>query len=82
MQGISTITQKGQVAIPKVIRDHFKLKSSDKLHFSVENNKIVAEPVPSVKEMFGFIKAKRPISLKEMREAVIEGVLEKHANRS
>lgn len=82
MHGISTLTQKGQVAIPKAIRDHFNLKTSDKLHFSIVKNKIVAEPVRSVAEMIGFIKPKRPVSLKEMRKAVIEAVLEKHANRS
>jgi antitoxin PrlF len=82
MQGISTLTQKGQIAIPKAIRDHFNLKTSDKLRFYVENNQIVAEPIKSVREMRGFIKAQRPVSLKEMREAIIEAVVKKHANHS
>jgi len=51
MQGTSTLTQKGQIAIPKGIRDYFDLKPSDKLHFSIEKGKIVAEPIFSVKEI-------------------------------
>ncbi|MBI2032234.1 MAG: AbrB/MazE/SpoVT family DNA-binding domain-containing protein [Candidatus Levybacteria bacterium] len=82
MHGTSTITQKGQVAIPKEIRDFFNLKASDKLHFSVENNKIVAEPVISVKEMRGFIKTKKVLSKKEMKKIIRDAVLEKYANRS
>lgn len=82
MQGTSTITQKGQVSIPKSIRDHFNLKTSDKLHFSVEKNKIVAEPVISVKEMRGFIKTKKVLSKKEMKKTIRDAVLEKYANRS
>lgn len=82
MHGTSTITQKGQVAIPKEIRDHFNLKTSDKLHFSVEKNKIVAEPVLSVKEMRGFIKTNKVLTKKEMKRIIRDAVVEKYANRS
>ena len=82
MQGTSTLTQKGQVAIPKGIRDYFDLKPSDKLHFSIENEKIVAEPIFSVKEMRGFIKSKRIISKQDMKRIIKDRVTEKYANRS
>ncbi len=82
MQGTSTITQKGQVAIPKEIRDFFNLKTSDKLHFSVEKNKIVAEPILSTESMFGFIKTKKVLSKREMKKIIRDAVLEKYANRS
>lgn len=82
MQGTSTITQKGQVSIPKEIRDFFKLKASDKLHFSVEKNKIVAEPVITVKEMRGFIKTNKVLTKKEMKRIIRDAVVEKYANRS
>ena len=36
MNGFSTITQKGQVAIPKAIRDYFNIKPSDKIYFEAE----------------------------------------------
>lgn len=79
MQGTSTITQKGQVAIPKEIRDFFNLKASDKLHFSVENNKIIAEPIPTIESMFGIIKTKKVLSKKEMKKIIRDAVVAKHA---
>lgn len=82
MQGISSITQKGQVAIPKSIRDYFKLNPFDKVRFTIENNKIVAEPVLSIKEMRGFIKTKKSLTKKQMKKTIQEAVLQKYANRS
>ena len=82
MQGTSTLTQKGQIAIPKGIRDYFDLKPSDKLHFSIEKGKIVAEPIFSVKEMKGFIKTKKTLSKQEMKKIIKTNVVEKYANRS
>lgn len=79
MQGVSTITQKGQVAIPKEIRDFFNLKASDKLLFSVEKNKIVAKPMPTTESMFGFIKTKKVLSKKEMKKIIRDAVIAKHA---
>ena len=55
------------MAIPKEIRDYFNLKASDKLHFFVEKNKIVAEPILSTESMFGFIKTKKVLSKKEKK---------------
>ena len=82
LQGISSITQKGQVAIPKGIRDHFGLKKSDKIHFSVQKNKIVAEPIPTVESMFGFIKTKKVLTKKEMKRIIRDAVVEKYENSS
>ncbi len=86
MNGYSTMTQKGQVAIPKVIRDHFQLKPTDKIYFSVEDGKIIARPIPSINEMFGSIKTKKVLSKKVQKkiiaEAVVEKFLKKDANNS
>lgn len=79
MYGVSTITQKGQVTIPKAIRDHFKVKPFDKLSFSVDADKIVAQPVPSLLDLYGFIKTKRktPLTKKEMKKTIADAVAEK-----
>lgn len=82
MQGTSTLTQKGQVAIPKEIRDFFNLKPSDKLHFSIENNKIVAEPALTVESMFGIIKTKKVLTKKQMKKVIRDAVVKKHARRT
>jgi AbrB family looped-hinge helix DNA binding protein len=40
-----TISRKGQVAVPKEIRDTLHIKAGDRLFFKIEKCKIVLEPV-------------------------------------
>ncbi len=82
MTGISTLTQKGQVAIPKNIRDYFGLKAFDKIYFSIENNTIVAKPVISTQSMFGIIKTKKILTKKQMKKVIRDAVLEKYARKN
>ena len=82
MEGISTLTQKGQVAIPKAIRDYLRLKPFDKIHFFIKDEKIVAEPITSIENMRGFIKTNKILSKKELKKTVQEAVLNKYAHRS
>ncbi len=71
------MTQKGQVAIPKAIRDHFQLKPADRIYFSIEDDKIVAKPVPTIKEMYGSVKAKKVLTKAEYKEIISSAVVEK-----
>lgn len=82
MNGISTITQKGQVAIPKAIRDQFGLKPFDRVLFTVQNGKIIAQPAFSINDMFGIILAKKTISKKEYKSVIRKQVVKKYAHRS
>lgn len=77
MNGVSTLTQKGQVAIPKRIRDYFDLKPSDKVYFEVKDNSIVARRLSSVEEMRGIVKTNKILSKREMKKVIREAVLEK-----
>jgi len=71
----STISSKGQVTIPKKIREFLKLETFDKLVFiPLEEGKVMItnKPVP-VTHMFGMLKhrkLKRPISVEEMEAAI------------
>ena len=82
MNGITTMTQKGQVAIPKSIRDYFLLKPYDKVYFEVQNEKIVATPVPSIDEMFGIFKISKRITKKEMKKSIREAVVAKFIKKN
>jgi len=82
MDGFSTITQKGQVAIPKVIRDYLQLKPFDKVRFTVQGGKIIGEPTLGIDDMFGIIPTKRAITKKEYKEAIKKQILKKYAHRS
>lgn len=43
-----TISSKGQIAIPKEVRETLHIKEGDQLIYSVKNGRIVLEPVVNV----------------------------------
>lgn len=82
MQGISTITQKGQATIPKVIRDHFNLQTSGKIRFFVRGNAILVEPVTDVAAMRGVVQHASSNVRINQKNIIKNRVVKKHANRS
>jgi AbrB family looped-hinge helix DNA binding protein len=46
----SAVTRKGQVTIPKEIRDEFGLSEGDKVEWSREDGKIILQPAGSIVE--------------------------------
>ena len=67
---LSTLTNKGQVTIPKVIRDSLRLKTGDKIEFVVaESGVAFVRPVTKkVDDVFGRLQkpGRVPVSVKEM----------------
>ena len=43
-----TLSSKGQIAVPKEIRDALHMKAGDQLVYHIENGKIVLEPVVNI----------------------------------
>jgi len=74
----STITSKGQITLPKEIRDRLNLHAGDRLNFIVEPDGTV-RIIPlttSIRELKGILPApERPVSLEEMEEAIVKGIL-------
>jgi AbrB family looped-hinge helix DNA binding protein len=71
----STLTSKGQITIPKVVREALHLEAGDKVYFDLREDGTVLlmarnEPVES---LFGVLKAKarlrRPLTVEEMNPA-------------
>ena len=71
---IATLTSKGQVTIPKVVRDVLHLNSGDKLEFVVEpNGEVHIKPVTKkVDDVFGKLHkpGRKAASVKEMNLAM------------
>ena len=71
---IATITSKGQVTIPKEIRDALTLNSGDKLEFEVnDRGDLLVRPVTrSVSDVFGRLQQSRPsaVTIEEMNRAI------------
>ena len=78
---ISTVTQKGQVTIPKNVRDSLHLITGDKVEF-VHNDRgeVVIKPLTrKVSEVAGILskyKKLQPVSIEEMDQAIAQHVRE------
>lgn len=70
-----SLTSKGQVTIPKRIRDFLKVKSGDPIDFVIDpgGNVIVRPATVHVGELKGILRkpGRRPVSLEEMDLAII-----------
>jgi AbrB family looped-hinge helix DNA binding protein len=69
MQYITTISQKGQVVVPKEIRDKLDIKPSDTLQVTTSGKNIILEPTSSVEDHLGMFSVKKPISKKDIKES-------------
>ena len=68
----ATITSKGQVTLPKPIRDKLHLKPGDKIDFMLEGDGLRVTPVTApVTQLKGMVpKPAVPVSLQEMDAAI------------
>lgn len=65
---ITTVTQKGQVTIPKEIRDYLGLDTGSKVEFIRKNGKVNLEQIQDFSSMKGVVKSKRKFSQKLLKE--------------
>ena len=67
------VTTKGQVTIPKPIRDLLRIKTGDRVDFVVEGDRVVLRPgTLDLATLRGLLRrpGRKPVSLKEMDAAV------------
>ena len=71
---LSTITTKGQITIPKSVRDSLKLKTGDRIEFIItDKQEAIIRPVSKkVDEVFGIlnIPGRKPVSADEMKAGI------------
>ena len=70
----STVTSKGQVTIPKTIRDHLHVRAGDRLDFVVdEEGQVVVQAIQSrLDELWGMLheRGRRAVSVEDMDAAI------------
>jgi len=69
-----TLTSKGQLTIPKAVRNRLHLRAGDKVEFVFHENSVEMIPVTgSVRDLKGMVaKPERTVSLEEMDQAIRE----------
>ncbi len=75
-RSIARVTSKGQVTIPKAIREKANISARDRLLFSLEGDRIIAIPLRSrpLAELYGALPATRPYpGHDQVRRAVRRG---------
>ena len=81
MEGVTTLTSKGQVTIPKVIRNELGLKPSDKIRFSLENGHVtLRKAYPALEEVVGSIPA-IDVPMEEWDEIIQEEAAQRYAEK-
>lgn len=70
----SRMSTKGQLVVPKEIRDHLGLRPGDRIDFVIqEDGEVVLRPaVLDVHDLKGILKRKggKTVSIREMKEAI------------
>ena len=70
----STVTSKGQITLPKQIREHLHVVPGDRIDFVVKDNgQVVVSPARSrLKQLRGMLRdrSRKPVSIDQMDAAV------------
>ncbi len=71
---ISTVSSKGQITLPKSVRDHLKVDTGDRVQFLIDpDGNVTVWPVTEdVTRLKGMIpRPKKPVSIREMNRAIL-----------
>ncbi len=80
---LATMTSKGQVTIPKSVRDRLNLRSGDKIDFRIEDDgTVVIRPLSKrVDDVFGMLassKNRKAVSVAEMNRRLRRSFVKRH----
>ena len=74
---ITSITQKGQITIPKRIRQKLNLQPKDQLVFVQRGDEIILKPIRDILSMRGSVQDVRGESFEEIREKTKKAITSK-----
>jgi antitoxin PrlF len=74
----ATLTSKGQVTIPKEVRDLLDLRTGDRLSFIVRaDGEVILKPAKiKIRDLAGVLykKGRRPVSIEQMDASMVRGM--------
>jgi AbrB family looped-hinge helix DNA binding protein len=71
----STLTSKGQITVPRAVRERLGMKQGDRLEFAVEGDRVVlqrsdAAPAGRVAGVLSHLRGRSPVTAERMRDAI------------
>lgn len=76
----TSITKKGQVTIPKNIREFLGVKAKSQVEFKIEKGKVTIQPATSLEANFGKVRPqKKPEDFSKIRKSFEKTVAEEAA---
>jgi len=74
----AAVTSKGQITIPKPIREHLHVKAGDRVKFFIHpDGTVVMLPKLPITALRGIVPSRgRPVTLEEMDDAIAAGAIE------
>jgi len=77
----SILTSKGQITIPKVVRNKLNLKTGDKLDFKIKDDVVILVPVSkTVDDVFGILSRdnRKEYSIAEINDLLKKKIRERN----
>ena len=76
----AVLTSKGQITLPKEIRDEYGLKEGDKVSFVPEKGWVIMVPLKgTILDLYGAIKHKGgPINFDQLRRTMVKDLARRH----
>jgi antitoxin PrlF len=71
----TTLTSKGQITLPKALREKLSLSAGDRVEFFMDDEnsvRLVVKHVPVIRMKGMLPRPERPVSLEEMDRAILE----------
>ena len=77
---LAKLTSKGQITLPKPIRDYLELHSGDKVEFIIDTKgRVIMQPKTiDISDAFGMVKNKKSASIEDMNKAIAGRIKRKH----
>ncbi|PKL37189.1 MAG: AbrB family transcriptional regulator [Spirochaetae bacterium HGW-Spirochaetae-1] len=77
----SKITSKGQITIPRLVRNKLNLKTGDKIDFKIRDGEITLVPISKeTTEVFGVLSRdnQKAVTIDQMNESIKERLRKSH----
>ena len=70
----SGITAKGQITLPKAVREVLGVQTGDRVRYIIQDGEVRIKPVRPISRLFGVVKyAGLAVSLEDMERAIAAG---------